>query len=186
MQILTISEEDVRKTGKQARIWGKAAIERESSVLGGSDPDSVLPADFIIPYENQYKTQPPTISVEMKSLDLTAPLDSLHTTPTLEVVSPFTDASTFPEIKTYTPSIKFNVTIWEDDEDREYTFSLAKDVYFVTAHPCVPSHHVRILKSPSSPTIQQIDLSGHPFPGSGRSIGHAKIACKFSNFLSLA
>lgn len=176
--MLTILAEDVRKTGKQARIWGKLAIERESSVLGGSDPHSVLPADFIIPYENHYKTPPPTISVEMRSLDLTAPIDSMQTTPTLEVVSPYSDGSTIPEIKTFTPSIKFNVTTWEDEEDQEYKFRMAKDVYFVTAHPCVPSHHVRILKSPSSPTIQQIDLSGNAVPASGRSSGHAKIACK--------
>lgn len=146
--------------------------------MGGSDPDSVLPADFIIPYENHYKTPPPTISVEMRSLDLTTPIDSLETTPTLEVVSPYSDGSAIPEIKTFTPSIKFSVTAWEDEEDNEYSFNLAKDVYFVTAHPCVPSQHVRILKSPSSPTIQQIDLSGHAVPGSSRPSGHAKIACK--------
>lgn len=174
------STEDVKKTGKQARIWGKLAVERESSVLGGSDPDSIFPADFIIPYESNYTTPPPTISVEMRSLDLTAPLDSVQTTPTLEVVTPFSDVSAVPEIRTYTPSIKFNVTTWEDDEDREYAFAVAKDVYFVTAHPCVPSHHVRILKSPSSPTIQQIDLTGHQIlgHGRGRSTGHATIACK--------
>lgn len=182
-EILTRLPEDVKKTGKQARIWGKLALERESSVLGGSAPDSVFPADFIIPFENHYKSPPPTISVELKSLDLTIPLDSLQTTPTLEVGSPFSDSSTVPEIKTFTPSIKFNVTIWEDDEDREFTLSVAKDVYFVTAHPCVPSQHVRILKSPSSPTIQQIDLTGNPFPGNGngngsRSTSHAKITCE--------
>lgn len=148
-------------------------------MLGGSDPDSVLPADFIIPYENHYKTPPPTISVGLVSLDLTTPMDSVQTTPTLEVVSPYSDASAVPQIKTFVPSIKFNVTTWEDDEDREYTFNMAKDVYFVTAHPCVPSNHVRILKSPSSPTIQQIDISGQAAPGGGRTSGPTKIACEF-------
>lgn len=169
--------EDVKRTGKQARIWGKLAIERESSVLGGSDPDSVYPADFIIPYENHYRTPPPTISVELKSLSLTVPLDSMQTTPTLEVATPFSDYM-IPEMKTYTPAITFNVTTWEDDEDREYTIPVAKDVYFVTAHPCVPSQHIRILKSPSSPTIQQIDLTGQPLSAGGRASGHAKIKCK--------
>lgn len=171
--------EDVKRTGKQARIWGKLAIERESSVLGGSDPDSVYPADFIIPYENHYRTPPPTISVELKSLNLSVPLDSVQTTPTLEVATPFSDY-TIAEMKSYTPAIAFNVTTWEDDEDHEYTIPIVKDVYFVTAHPCVPSQHVRILKSPSSPTIQQIDLTGQPISAGGRAPGHAKITCKSS------
>lgn len=170
--------EDVKKTGKQARIWGKLAVERESSVLGGSDRDSVLPADFIIPFENNYSTPPPTISVAFKSLNLTESMDSVQTTPTLEAATPFSYESVIPEIKNYTPSITFNVTTWEDDEDQEHTFHVVKDIYFVTSHPCVPSHHVRILKSPSSPTIQQIDLTGPSVPGNGKLSGHAKITCK--------
>ncbi|ROW10572.1 hypothetical protein VMCG_01910 [Cytospora schulzeri] len=170
--------EDVKHTDRQARLWGKMAIERESSILGASgDEDSILPADFVVPYENNYRVPPPTISVELKSLNLTAPFDSAHTTPTLEAATPFSDATTQSEIKSYTPSITFNVTTWEDDEDRQYTLSVAKDVYFVTAHPCIPSHHVKILKSPSSPTIQQIDLSGNPIGGSAKPSNHVKILC---------
>ncbi|KAJ4386716.1 hypothetical protein N0V93_009614 [Gnomoniopsis smithogilvyi] len=171
--------EDVKKTGKSARIWGKLAVERESSVLGGSDRDSVLPADFMIPFENNYSTPPPTISVDFKSLNLTESMDSVQTTPTHEVATPFSYESAIPEIKNYLPSITFSVTTWEDDEDQEHTFHLSKDVNFVTSHPCVPSHHVKILKSPSSPTIQQIDLTGHPAPGNVRASGHSqKITCK--------
>lgn len=106
------------------------------------------------------------------------PLDSVATTPTIEVATSFSYESVVPEIRTFTPSITFNVTTWEDDEDQEHTFHIVKDIYFVTAHPCVPSHHVRIIKSPSSPTIQQIDVSGHAAPGNGRSPAHAKITCK--------
>lgn len=171
--------EDIKRTGKQARIWGKLAVERESSILGGSDPDSIYPADFIIPYENHYNISPPTLSVELKSLGMSAPLGSVQTTPTLEVVTPYSD-NTIPEIKSYTPAVTFKVTTWEDDQDHEYTFSITKDVYFVTAHPCVPSQHVRILKSPSSPTIQQIDLTGQPVSSGGKSFGHTKITCKSS------
>ncbi|PSR93849.1 hypothetical protein BD289DRAFT_171214 [Coniella lustricola] len=169
--------EDVRKTGKQSRIWGKLAVERESSILGGSDPDSVFPADFIIPYENHYKTPPPTLSVELRSLELTEPLDLVTTTPTLDISSGPSEISAMPAIKTFTTAMTFNVTTWENDEDREYTIPISKDVYFVTAHPCVPSQHVRILKSPSSPTIQQIDLTGYPVSGHSKSNGHAKIKC---------
>ncbi|KAG6367296.1 hypothetical protein INS49_001483 [Diaporthe citri] len=170
--------EDVKRTGKQARLWGKLAIERESSVLGeGSEQDSVLPADFIIPYENNYKSPPPTISVELRSLILSEPLDSVQTTPTLEIATPFSDFTTSQEMRTYTPTITFNVTNWEEDDDEMVTIPVAKDVNFVTAHPCVPSQHVRILKSPSSPTIQQFDLSGPFAPGNGKQSGHAKIKC---------
>lgn len=178
--LLITFTEDVKKTGKSARIWGKLAVERESSVLGGSDRDSVLPADFIIPFENNYSTPPPTISVDFKSLNLIESMDSVQTTPTHEVATPLSYETATPEIKNYTPSITFNVTTWEDDEDQEHTFHVAKDVHFVTSHPCVPSHHVRILKSPSSPTIQQIDLTGHQVTGNVKASGHSqKITCKF-------
>lgn len=176
---LTKPTEDVKHTHRQARLWGKQAIEKESSILGaGGDDDSILPADFVVPYENNYKVPPPTIGVELKTLDFTAPFDSAHTTPTLEATTPFSDTTTQNEIKSYTPSVTFNVTTWEDDEDQQYTFSLAKDVYFVTAHPCVPSNHVRILKSPSSPTIQQIDLSGNPIGDIAKPSNQVNILCK--------
>src|SRR5690349_2677852 len=57
--------EDAQKIDKKARIWGKHAIERESNVLGDTDPSSVLPADFIIPFENIYKDKtPPMLNIE--------------------------------------------------------------------------------------------------------------------------
>lgn len=176
---LTRSAEDLKHTDRQARLWGKLAIERESSVLGASrDDDSILPADFVVPYENNYVVPPPTISVELKALNLTAASDSVHTTPTLEAATPLSDITTQSEIKNYTPTLTFDVTTWEDDEDQQYTFRVAKDVYFVTAHPCIPSQHVRILKSPSSPTIQQIELSGNPIGGGAKPSSHVKILCK--------
>lgn len=105
-------------------------------------------------------------------------MDSVQTTPTIDIATSLSYESMIPAIRDYTPSMTFNVTTWENDEDQEHTFHVAKDVYFVTSHPCVPSHHVRILKSPSSPTIQQIDLSGRPAIKNGKLSGHAKITCK--------
>lgn len=164
------------RTGKQARIWGKLAVEKQSSVLGDADPDSVFPADFIIPFENIYKaSQPPSLYIELRALKLFAPVDSVHTTPPAPLPqSPLSDitpstmdtaaTSVAPEIHTYPAAVTFSVAEDYDDGDvdveKEYTFCLSHDVYFVTAHPCVPSQHVKILKSPSSPTIQQIDLDG--------------------------
>ncbi|KAK1978665.1 hypothetical protein LZ30DRAFT_784010 [Colletotrichum cereale] len=157
--------EDMKKTGKQARLWGKTHVERESRVLGDADPNSVLPADFIIPYENNYPEPPPSLSISLLSLDLVAPVDSALSTPTEEtVMTPFSDVTRAPELYTYPSSISFSVGPL-GGEAKEHTFALAKDIHFVTAHPCHPSSHVRVLRSPSSPTIQQIDVDGSGIGG---------------------
>jgi len=138
-------------------------VEKESRVLGDADPTSVLPADFIIPYENIYRDKtPPNMWIELKSLNMVAPVDSVTSTP-LETngVTPSSDASRPQEILNYTASLAFTVALEDTGEEKEYVFTVAKDINFLTAHPCVPSQHVRILKSPSSPTIQQVDLSGN-------------------------
>lgn len=165
--------EDAQQVDKKARIWGKHAIERESNVLGDTDPSSVLPADFIIPFENIYKDRiPPMISIELNALKLWAPVESVHTTPTEEYgATPLTERSqAVPEIRTYAGAVSFTVTDIETGEEKEHTFNLARDINFVTAHPCVPSQHVKIMKSPSSPTIQQLDVTGNGVCGKTASI----------------
>ncbi|KAK4124993.1 hypothetical protein N657DRAFT_679785 [Parathielavia appendiculata] len=170
--------EDALQIDKKARLWGKKSVEKESSVLGDTDPTSVLPADFIIPFENIYRDNaPPTLDISLKTLNLLASADSVHTTPTDEYgVNPMSDisrASSFPRIHTYAAAVTFTVTNIDSGEEKEYTYALAKDINFVTAHPCVPSQHVRIMKSPSSPTIQQVDTSGNGVSGRAASItGH--------------
>ncbi|KAK4187315.1 hypothetical protein QBC35DRAFT_237387 [Podospora australis] len=169
------STEDARHVDRKARIWGKRAIEQESNVLGDADPNSVLPADFIIPFENIYKDRaPPMIRVELKALTLYAPVDSVRTTPTETFgATPMSNSTCAPEIHTYPAAVSFTVTDIDTDEETEHVYALSKDVNFVTAHPCVPSQHVKIMKSPSSPTIQQVDLSGHGLSGKTASIiGH--------------
>ncbi|KAK3335723.1 hypothetical protein B0T19DRAFT_16715 [Cercophora scortea] len=167
--------EDALYVNKKARIWSKLSVEKESRVLGDADPSSVLPADFIIPFENIYRDRtPPRIRIGLKALKLWAPVDSVHTTPTEDLgVTPLSEAPSAREIHTYPAALSFVVTEIESGEDKEYTFCLARDISFVTAHPCVPSQHVKIMKSPSSPTIQQVDLSGHGIVGKTASvIGH--------------
>jgi hypothetical protein len=152
----------VQHLGKKARLWGKTHIESESDVLGGADPSSVLPADFILPVENNYAVPPPKTKVVLKSLNLFAPVSSVHSTPTEEkAITPFSEATRAPEILTYPASITFSVVEDADGgvSETEHNIALSKDAYFVTAHPCVPSSHVTFVKSPSSPTIQQIDVS---------------------------
>ncbi|KAI0019899.1 hypothetical protein F4780DRAFT_744557 [Xylariomycetidae sp. FL0641] len=171
--------DDVAKTGKKARLWGKLAIEKESLVLGDADPDSVLPADFIIPHEGTYAERPPSnIRIDLKSLNLVAPVDSIHSTPSIEQQpTPSTQSSTrSSEIQTYPASASFTMSHDGRDQEIDVTYSLSNDVYFVTAHPCVASSHVKYSKSPTSPTIQQIDVGGQDFPGkptaSAFSTGH--------------
>lgn len=181
--------EDADHVNKKARLWGKHAIERESNVLGDADPSSVLPADFIIPFENIYGDKaPPAIKIELKALNLWAPVESVHTTPTEDCgATPMTDVSRPPEIRTYPAAVAFTVTDIESGDTREHTYSLAKDINFVTAHPCVPSQHVKIMKSPSSPTIRQVDLTGNSLAGKTASVvGKSTIIfCFISGLLAL-
>ncbi|KAI1156308.1 hypothetical protein F4825DRAFT_322750 [Nemania diffusa] len=165
--------DDVTKIGRKARIWGKAAIERESSVLGDADPSDILPADFIIPHEATYPNRPPSnIRIEFKSLDLDASFSSVNTTPSIAGLEPLNESDTTPRIRDYTASMAFSMSHDATDHDADLKFSLTNDVYFVTAHPCVASSYVKYLKSPSSPTIQQIDVGGHDFNGKPSSPAH--------------
>ncbi|KAI8957831.1 hypothetical protein F5Y11DRAFT_352173 [Daldinia sp. FL1419] len=167
---------DLARTGRKARIWGKTTIERESDVLGDADPANVLPADFIIPYENSYPNPPPSnIRIELKSLNLNTPVDSVSTTPTADKgFHLFSDSNKEKdrEIRTYPASVTFTVSHDALERDEYHNFALSNDVYFVTAHPCVASSYVKYFKSPTSPTIQQIDVGGHNFTGKPSSPAH--------------
>lgn len=145
--------------GKKARLWAKKRVERESSILGDADEHSVLPADFIIPHENNYSTPPPLISVELCSLELLAPANSIQATPFTKVASLAGSSVKDPELLSFPANVNFSVSI-DGFVSEHFSFSLSYDINFVTAHPCSPSHRVRFVKSPSSPTIQQIDVSG--------------------------
>jgi hypothetical protein len=147
-------------------------------VLGAADHSGVLPADFIIPFENNYAEIPPPTTIELRSLNLYAPTDSVHTTPTEEkVFTPFTEDSRAPEIHNYPASITFSVSSAPEGPEKEYIFALSSDVNFVTAHPCAPSQKVKFVRSPSSPTIQQIDVSGDNI--SEKSVNTANITGEY-------
>ncbi|POR32539.1 Uncharacterized protein TPAR_07258 [Tolypocladium paradoxum] len=159
--------DDIAHMGKRARLWGKKKIERESSILGDGTQDSVLPADFIIPHENAYSTPPPGVYVELLSLDLSSPAGSVPATPLSDIIAtPAAECCKGPEMLSYPASVKFYVSI-EGKTEEELICPLSYDINFVTAHPCAPSHRVRMLKSPSSPTIQKIDVSGSDMLGKG-------------------
>ncbi|KAI1881890.1 hypothetical protein JX265_000716 [Neoarthrinium moseri] len=166
--------DDVAQTGKKARLWGKTIIERESDVLGDADSANVLPADFIIPHENNHSEPPPSnIRIDLNSLNLLPIAHSAVSTPALERdFTPFSEHSNATVIETYSPSMAFTMTHDGVEEDQTFNVSLAQDVYFVTAHPCAPSSYVKYFKSPTSPTIQQIDVAGNDWMGKSSSAAH--------------
>jgi hypothetical protein len=167
---------DMARLGKKARLWAKKRVEKESSVLGDADELSVLPADFIIPHENNYSTPPPMLAVRLRSLELLAPANSIQSAPFTKQPQGQSQASAAkggkePELLSHPATVNFSVSI-DDQVPEGFSFSLAYDVSFVTAHPCTPSRGVRFLKSPTSPTIQQIDVSGSDLLGKSSRPAH--------------
>ncbi|KAF5873102.1 putative helicase-like protein [Botrytis fragariae] len=144
----TASVEDA--TTDTPRILQKAVIERDGSVIGGADPSSILPGDFVAVYDSP-TLNPPSITFE--SLDLFA-VDSDETTPTEEEPTPQTELSTAPSIKTYSAMMRFLLSL-DGDDKKEINVALTHDIHFVTAHPCVKSHSIEVLKSPTSPLFRQ-------------------------------
>ncbi|KAI6775779.1 hypothetical protein HG530_002537 [Fusarium avenaceum] len=163
--------EDKAHLGKKARLWAKKRVERESSILGDSDEYSVFPADFIIPHENSYSTPPPLISVTFRSLELLSPTNSIPATTFTKPTHPDNVNNKDPALVSSPASVHFAVSI-DGFTAENFSFSLSYDIGFVTAHPCSPSHRVRFVKSPSSPTIQQIDVSGSDTFGQGSRPAH--------------
>jgi len=154
------------KSGKP-RLWQKQNVEHDGHVIGGADFSSVLPGDFILPSDEASQT---AISVTFESLDLFAAADSGQETPTEDHTTPLSEVSLAPTIKTYSAMMRFTIVATGEDK-KEVNVALNHDVHFVTAHPCVPSPHVDMLKtamspaflpSPSSRSGNQDACTGHP------------------------
>ena len=110
---------------------------------------SVLPGDFILPLETSH---PAPLSITFNSLDLFSSAESVHSD-SLDVPSPLDDdMSEMPKIQTYSATMRF--TSIAEGEEKEINVSLTHDVYFVTAHPCIPSPHAEVLKTPTSPSFR--------------------------------
>jgi hypothetical protein len=110
----------------------------------------VLPGDFILPSEESSLSQ--ALAIKLESLDLFAATESVHSTPIKETPTPLSDISDAPKIQTYTAMMKYSVDA--DGEDaKEINLELRHDVHFVTAYPCVSSHHTEMIKSPTSPSF---------------------------------
>lgn len=142
--------------------------------MGDADSSNVLPADFIIPHENNHQEPPPSnIRIELKSLDLSPTTDSPQSTPVLEEAeTPFSDFSQTSDLQTHQASMHFTMTYDGVQGEQNLQLSLSKDVYFVTAHPCAASSYVKYFKSPTSPTIQQIDLESQEWNAKATAPAH--------------
>ena len=154
-------------------------------MLGGADTSSVLPGDFILP--SDLSTQP-SFSITFESLDLFSTAESVHSSSFVEP-TPLSDAdSEAANIQTYSAMMRFT-SLAEGEEKKEINVSLTHDVYFVTAHPCIPSHHAEILKAPTSPSFRAQSPSSVSSPSSSTSVSPPKFSgktvfnsCTFLNF----
>jgi hypothetical protein len=143
-------------------------------VLGGADTSSVLPGDFILP--SDLSTQP-SFSITFESLGLFSTAESVHSSSFVEP-TPLSDAdSEAANIQTYSAVMKFT-SLAEGEETKEINVSLTHDVYFVTAHPCIPSHHAEILKAPTSPSFRAQSPSSVSSPSSSTSVSPPKFSGK--------
>lgn len=111
------------------------------------------------------------MGVTLQSLELLAPANSIQATPFAKSASLAGSNTKDPELLSFPANINFDVSI-DGFTPQNFSFSLSYDISFVTAHPCSPSHRVRFLKSPSSPTIQQIDVSGSDMLGKSSRSAH--------------
>ncbi|OBT97614.1 hypothetical protein VE01_04574 [Pseudogymnoascus verrucosus] len=144
-----------------ARIWKKSTVERESHVLGDGDARTILPGDFTLPRADV--PDPVNLEVNLESLDLFTGLDSAESSP-LEEDGPGVETADKPNVRTYSAMLQFTVKP-SDEPTKSMNFALTYDVQFVTAHPCVPSLHTRLVQSstnPGSPAAQLDSTSSGP------------------------
>lgn len=167
-------ELEPRSDGEQgphsARIWKKHIVEQDSHVLGDGDASTVLPQDFTLPPPDV--PDPINLEVNLQTLDLFTGVDSVDSTPS-QKDTPGTETSVanLPvEIRTYSALMQFGVKK-EAEEPIEMGFALSYDVQFVTAHPCVPSKHTRLLEAASNAEKPELQLQDAPGPSGRRPSG---------------
>ncbi|KFY27873.1 hypothetical protein V493_03254 [Pseudogymnoascus sp. VKM F-4281 (FW-2241)] len=137
-----------------ARIWKKSTVERESHVLGDGDARTILPGDFTLPPADV--PDPVNLEVKLESLDLFTGLDSAESSPINEDGQGM-EPTDQPNIRTYSAMLQFTIKPSEGPI-KSMNFALTYDVQFVTAHPCVPSLHTRLIQSATSPGSQAAQL----------------------------
>lgn len=56
-------------------------------------------------------------------------------------------------------------------ETKEINLNLTYDVQFVTAHPCVPSHHTRLIQPEATPESGASGSQNEPAPPNSETLG---------------
>jgi hypothetical protein len=130
------------------RIWMKQSVERDGSVLGDGDINTILPGDFTLPVHDNSDSE--KLEVKLESLELTATSDPPGRTPT----PAYNDEEDLEVRKVTNCSAAMKFIVVSGEHNVELTLNLRYDVHFVTAHPCVPSQHTALLKSPTSPSFR--------------------------------
>lgn len=123
-------------------------------MLGDGDASTILPGDFTLPIDDVLDAE--NLEVTLKSLELFTTIDSVNDTSRDENPTPMskaTETSETPGIKSYSSLMTFTVNSLGGGS-RDLSFHISYDVHFVTAHPCVPSHHTSLLDSPTTALFQ--------------------------------
>lgn len=123
------------------RLWRKNEVEKDGHIIGGAEISSVLPGDFVLPSDGSMNS---AMSVRLESLDLFNFESTVPPTTDEKPTSPFSQLSFAPVMKTYSAMMRFTIET-DGKPSREVNVALNHEVYFVTAHPCIPSSHVEIL-----------------------------------------
>jgi hypothetical protein len=103
------------------------------------------------------------LDVTLKSLELITtfdPVDNASRDEKLTLLSEATETTGIQPIKSYSAMMTFIVKSLGGGV-QDLPFNILYDVYFVTAHPCVPSHHTSLLGSPTSPLSQPPKIPPH-------------------------
>ncbi len=120
-------------------------------MLGDGDVSTILPGDFTLPVDDIIDAE--NLVVTLKSLELFNGVEPFNDTPRDEKPTPISESSEIPAIKSYSAMMTFVVKSLAG-VIKDLSFKISYDVHFVTAHPCVPSHHTSLLDSPTSPPFQ--------------------------------
>ncbi|RKF63655.1 putative helicase-like protein [Golovinomyces cichoracearum] len=147
IEVVSRKESDQVKKARKTRIWPKILLEKHGNVIAGTDSSSVLISDFVLPSDESIF--PPIIVqflfLDMLSTDNSAVLKSGRDTDFLNTNKNETKENKIPN---FLSTARFSIEA-AGEKKMELSIDLTHDVFFVTAHPCVPPAKCRNIDSPT-------------------------------------